>query len=152
MSISEPWAAIISYWRRCGILIRQGVTSESIKAFEEKYHVALPYDFAEYLQAVDGTGKEEFDENLLTFWPLSEIRPVHEVLGVRHSHQCAHPNFFVFADWSLDCWLYAIQITSDASSLGPVCRIAESEVPGQMEAASFREFMTKHATAPGIVV
>lgn len=65
MKKSETWTSIISYWSRYGLPIRQGVTSESIKAFEEKYQVNLPFDFAEYLQVVDGTGIDDSDENIL---------------------------------------------------------------------------------------
>lgn len=156
MKNAEPWATVISYWRRYGLPIRQGVTPESIRAFEEKYQVTLPFDFAEYLQAVDGTGSDESDENILSFLSLAEIRPVHEVLddsqGVLYSDRYAYPNCFVFADYLMSSWLYAIQITPDAAALGPVYRVTASEIPGQMEAASFRKFMMMYAKDPASVV
>lgn len=156
MKKSEPWATIISYWQRYGLPIRRGVTSESIKAFEEKYQVALPVDFAEYLKAVDGTGINESDENILSFLALAEMSPVHEKLddsgGVVYPDRFAYPNCFVFADYMMSCWFYAVQITPDSSTLGPVYRVTASEVPGQMEAASFREFMARYARDPGSVL
>lgn len=156
MTKTEPWATIISYWRRYGLPIRQGVSLESIKAFEEKYQVALPSDFAEFLQAVDGTGINESDENILSFLSLSEIRPLHEVLdesgGVVYPDRFAYPNCFVFADYLMSSWLYAVQITSDATNLGPVYRVTASQAPVHMEAASFREFMMKYAVAPESVL
>lgn len=153
---SEPWAAIVAYWRRYGLPIRPGVTLDSIKAFEEKYQVALPSDFAEYLRAVDGTSFNESDENVLSFLSLAEIRPVHEVLdesgGVVYPDRFAYPNCFVFADYLISSWLYAVQITSDSTNLGPVYRVTASEAPMRMESASFREFMTRYAADPGSVL
>jgi len=148
----ELWASIISYWRGCGLPIREGAPVESIKVFEEKYHVALPSDFAEYLQAVDGTGSNGCDKNLFSFWSLSEIRPVHDVLGATHPHRFAYPNCFVFADWSINCWVYAIRVTSDTTFEGPVYRVGDSVISGRMEADSFLEFMMKYVTAPESVV
>lgn len=156
MKKSEPWTSIISYWSRCCLSIRQGVTLESIKAFEEKYQVTLPFDFAEYLQAVDGTGSDDSDENILSFLSLAEMRPVHEVLDdcgdVVYPDRFAYPKCFIFADYLMSSWLYAIQITSDAAALGPVYRVTASEIPGQMEAASFLEFMTRYAKDPESVL
>jgi len=156
MTRSEPWTSIISYWREYGLPIRQGVTTEAVKAFEEKYQVRLPADFAEYLRAVDGTGINESDENILSFLSLSEIRPVHEVLddsgGVVYPDRFAYPNCFVFADYMMSCWFYAVQITSDASTMGPVYRVTASVVPGPIEAASFREFMARYSTDPESVL
>lgn len=153
---SEPWATIISNWRRSDLPIRPGATLESIKEFEEKYQVTLPADFAEYLQTVDGTGVDESDENVLSFLPLSEIRPVHEVLddsgGVVYSDRFAYPDCFVFADYLISSWLYAVQITSDPDNSGPVYRVTGSDAPVHMEAASFREFMTRYAADPGSVI
>ena len=132
------------------------MTSESIRAFENKYQVVLPFDFAEYLRAVDGTSVDESDENVLSFLSLAEIRPVHEVLdesgGVVYPDRFAYPNCFVFADYLLSSWLYAIQITADATNLGPVYRVTASDAPVQMEAASFREFMTKYVADPGSIL
>jgi len=156
MTKSEPWTKLIAYWRQYGLPIRPGVTSESIKAFEEKYQVLLPVDPAEYLQAVDGTGINESDENVLSFLSLAEMRPVHEVLdesgGVVYSDRFAYPNCFVFADYLMSSWLYAVRITSDATNLGPVYRVTANDAPVQMEAASFREFMTKYVADPGSVL
>jgi len=156
MSSSTLWNSIISYWRTYGLPIRQGATTESIASFEEKYRVRLPSDFAEYLRAVDGTGAYESDENVLSFLSLSEVRPVHEVLddsrGVVYPDRFLYPNCFVFADHMLSSWFYAIQITADAATLGPVYRVTASDVPGPMEAPSFREFMMRYATDPGSVL
>ena len=106
--------------------------------------------------AVDGTGINESDENILSFLSLAEMRPVHEELddsgGVVYPDRFAYPNCFVFADYMMSCWFYAVQITPDSAALGPVYRVTASDVPGQMEAASFREFMTRYAGDPGSVL
>ena len=152
MMESHLWQSIISYWTKLNRPIRTGATLEEIVAFEQKYHVALPADLSEYFQTIDGTGIETSDEHLTSFLSLAEIRPVHECLdnsaGVVYSDRFAYPDCFVFADHFYSSWLYAVQITSDSTNPGPVYRVTASDIPGQIEARSFREFMTKYANAP----
>ncbi len=153
---SEPWLSIIARWTRLELPIRPGVTQASIDAFEKQYNVVLPRDFAEYLKAVDGTTFNESDENVLSFLSLAEIRPVHAFLdesgGVVYPDRFAYPDCFVFADYLISSWLYAVEITSNSASLGPVYRVTASDIPGPLEATSFREFMTRYAHAPESVI
>ena len=121
-------------------------------AFEQKYHVVLPADLSEYFQNVDGTGIDESDEHLTSFLSLAQMRRVDEWLddseGVLYSDRFAYPDCFVFADHFMSSWLYAVKITRDPANPCPVYRVTASDVPGQMEAPSFREFMTKYANDP----
>lgn len=146
------WQTIITYWRQQNIPIRTGGTHEEIVVFEQKYHVVLPVDLAEYFQNVDGTGIDESDEHLTSFLSLAQMRRVDEWLddshGVVYPDRFAYLDCFIFADHFMSSWLYAVKITRDPTNPCPVYRITASDVPGQMEAHSFREFMKKYAKDP----
>ena len=152
MKIIEPWNTIISYWKAMNIPIRQGVSSVAIQEFQDRYKVLLPADFLDYIRIVDGTGINESDENLSSFLPLAAIRPVHEVLddseGFIYSDRFAYPDCYVFVDHFFSSWFYAIQMTADAACPGAVYRVTASEIFGEMEAASFHEFMENYAKDP----
>ncbi len=93
---------------------------------------------------VDGTG-DEMDEDLYRFWPLAEVKPVHEQLAdtehFSYPDRFAYPDCFVFADHCIDCWDYAIKLTDDPTQPGPVFRVTGNDPPGEQMASSFREFM-----------
>lgn len=146
----------MSYWAKLNLPIRAGATLDAIVAFEQKYQVALPADLAEYFQTVDGTGINESDEHLTSFLSLAEMRPVHEWLddstGVVYPDRFAYLDCFVFADHFDSSWLYAVRIMSDPTNPCPVYRVTASNIPGEIEASSFREFMTKYANDPLSIV
>lgn len=146
--IGEPWKTVIAHWRRCNIPIRGGVTPGAIDAFQKRYGVVLPADFAEYLRAVDGTGIDESDGEFISFLSLDEVKPVGQILDDACSDRWAYPDCYVFADYMLSSWLYAVQISMDPSAPGRVYRVAGSTSTLELEAASFREFMTRYARAP----
>jgi hypothetical protein len=151
MTESSVWQSIISYWAKLGLPIQLVASSEEIAEFEKKYQVALPADLLSYVQAVNGTGINESDEYLTSFLSLAEMRPVHEWLndtkGVSYPARFAYPDCFVFADHFLSSWLYAVRITSDPANPGPVFRVT-GDLPIQVEARSFKEYMTKYANDP----
>jgi len=152
MTKTSLWQNIIGYWRQQNLVIRAGVTLAEIAAFEQKYNVTLSVDLSEYFQAVDGTGIAESDEHLTSFLSLAQIRRVDEWLddseGFTYPDRFAYPNCFVVVDHFMSSWLYAVQITRDPRNPSPVYRVTASDVPGQMEARSFHEFMTRYANDP----
>lgn len=117
----EPWAKIIEYWRLSEVPIRPGVQPSQVAEFQRKYAVTIPRDVLEYLETVDGSSSDFMDSDCYRFWPLSEIRPVHEVLddstGVIYPDRFLYPDCFVFSDYLIDCWLYAVKFTGDPSHL-----------------------------------
>ena len=116
MTIADPWNRVIENWRRSNIAIRSGVSADAIAAFESKYGVLLPTDVREYFVAADGTG-DEMDNDLYRFWPLAEVKPVHEELAdtelFSYPDRFAYPACFVFADHCINCWDYALNLTDD---------------------------------------
>lgn len=152
----EPWGKIIDYWRGSGIVIRPGVSMAEVESFQLKYGVAVPADLLEYLLAVDGSSDGEMDNDLFRFWPLSEVVPVHVELdergGVVYSDRFAYPECFVFADYLVNSWLYAVKLTADPGQPAPVYRVTASKDPGEQMSASFREFMESYAASPSSIV
>jgi hypothetical protein len=156
MSPIEPWNRIIEYWGGSNLSVRPGATLAELAAFEAKYDVFLPIDFSRYLQAVDGTGDDYIDDCLFRFWPLAEIKPVHEELdesaGVTYPDHFAYPNCFVFADHCFNCWLYAVKFTKDPAQPAPVFRVTADDIPGEQMAPSFFEFMKRYANDPDSIL
>jgi hypothetical protein len=150
------WDRLITYWGSSGRPVRPGASSEAFQAFQHKYGVAIPTDFMAYIQAVDGTGEYQSDNSMNTFLPLDAIRPVHEVLddsrGVIYAERFAYPDCYVFADHFLNSWFYAIHMTSDPASPGPVYRVLADDRPGEMLAGSFRQFISLYLENPNNIL
>src|SRR5690349_651358 len=105
-------------WENEGLIVPRGVEAQELDAFERHYSVALPPAMKEYLQVANGNGT--IDNDFITFWPLSDVKLVSEELHPDHSDRFDYPNCFVFADYCIWCWAYAIQLTSDPHDNGPV--------------------------------
>lgn len=127
-----------------------------VESFQLKYGVAVPADVLAYLLTVDGSSDGDMDEDLFRFWPLAEIVPVHEELdergGVVYPDRFAYPDCFVFADYLVSSWLYAVKLTADPRQPAPVYRVTASQAPGEEMATSFREFMVSYARKPSSIV
>lgn len=153
--MADPWSQIIEHWRRCKIAIRPGVDPDAILAFESKYGIVLPTHVREYFATVDGTG-EELDDALCRFWPLAEVKPVHEVLAgtddFHYPDRFAYPDCFVFADHCISCWDYAVKLTGNPSQPAPVFRVTATDPPGEQLAPSFRQFMAQYADDPKKII
>lgn len=152
MPVVEPWAKIIEYWRLSGIPIRPGVQPSQVAEFQSKYGVTIPRDVLEYLETVDGSSFDFTDSDCYRFWPLSEIRPVHEVLddstGVIYPDRFSYPDCFAFSDYLMNSWLYAVRFTGEPLQPAHVYRVAEDATPGEPMALPFREFMVSYAANP----
>ncbi|MEK6260048.1 MAG: SMI1/KNR4 family protein [Planctomycetota bacterium] len=155
MTIAANWNRLIERWRRSNLTIRSGVSPEAITAFEAKYEVVLPTDVREYFTVVDGTG-DDLDNEMYRFLPLAEVKPVHEHLAdtehFSYLDRFAYPNCFVFADYCISCWFYAVKITSDPTQPAPVFYVTGRDPHGKQMASSFREFMERYAANPNNVL
>lgn len=153
-SIAGPdlWTRVIDRWHAEKVVVRSAVDANAIEAFERKYGVVLPRDVGEYFSSVDGMGEDDFDNNLYRFWQLKEVKPVEDHLsdarGFVYPGRYAYPSCFVFADWSLNCWDYAVKLTADRNQPAPVYRVDDSDFMGEPMAESFREFMERYAVDP----
>lgn len=150
MNTDSLWARVHDVWRRSKISVRSGVSSSEIAAFESKFGVKLPPDVRDYFCAADGTG-DDMDECLFRFWPLAEVKPVHQVLvsdRFEYPDRHSYPGCFVFADHCISCWDYAVRLTDDSMQPASAFRVTGAESGGEQLSATFREFMMRYAENP----
>jgi len=152
MSVEQPWANIIGYWKRSGIDIRSGATPEEVGSFQRKHGVVLGRDVLEYFLAVDGSSDWAMDAEHYRFWPLAEVVPVHEALdagdGKACSNRMSYPNCFVFADHLINSWMYAVRLSTDPKQSTEVYRVVPNGEVGRPISTSFRQFMESYASNP----
>ena len=123
------------FWTRYGIKLQRGATEKELREFEAKYNVRLPDDLKDYFSTVDGFADSGCDENVITFLPLAEVEP----LSKAWSRKPEADSYFIFADYSISCHVYAIRLTKDLT-LGNRVIIAYDDNPKQI-AGSFAEFV-----------
>lgn len=133
--ISKLVEPIRERWIAAGATARDGASAEDLHHFELKYGVSLPADVVAFYRGVDGMASNDWDEELIRWWPIAEVKPVNEDLELVHDTYGGH---FAFADWSLCAHAYALELAS-GSTHGRVV-IAGSHRPIPV-AASFTEFL-----------
>jgi hypothetical protein len=138
------WRRLIDRWRESGVAIQPGVDGAEVARFEAAHGVRLPDDLRSYLDAVNGTG-QDMDGDLLRFWPLEEFRPVQEV-SVKICPDC-----FVFADYCIAAWHYAVELPNGGARAGAVFTTGAASRCKQLT-SSFREFIELYLSNPDNVV
>ena len=115
--------ALRERWRTQGILNERRATEEELTAFEARYNVVLPPDLRCYFATVNGTASGQYgmdDQDLLGFWHLDQVHPFAEesiLLAIRDP-RARHT--FAFADYSIWCFGFGIQLSGDPTAATPV--------------------------------
>ncbi len=91
------------------IKLNLGASEIELFEFENKYNVHLPEDLKDYFSTVNGFDDSDADGEYITFLPLEEIEP----LSINWSQANEAKSYFIFADYSLSCHVYAIKLTKD---------------------------------------
>jgi len=128
-------------WRAGNAAMRPGASEDAIEAFERRHSAPLPKDFRRYLQLANGA---EPADDLFAFWPIEDIRPVEIELAGVHPDQDLFPGCFVFCDWGIHAWLYAIQLQGSAERRGNVFVVEVNGTRRPPIAASFSDWVTKY--------
>lgn len=126
------------FWLRQGVKLNLGASEDALAAFEAKYNVHLPSDLRDYFAAVNGfDGSEGWvtDSELITFLGLDEVKSVSEYWSPEVADA---DSYFVFADYSLAAFVYAIRLVNDSGDGSSVVVIYDCE-PLKV-ASSFSEF------------
>jgi len=110
-SIETVLADVAGRWRQQGLNLLPAASKSALRDFESRFRVQCPEDFAAYLLTIGGMPDGTWDEHLLRFWPLTEIKPV-----TRVSDAEAYRTYFVFADYSISAHEYAIRLTKAFSN------------------------------------
>ena len=125
------------FWmQQGGIKLKLGASETELLTFENKYDVRLPEDFKDYLSKVNGFDDSDVDEEFIIFLPIDEIEP----LSINWSQSPEAKSYFIFADWSISCHVYAIKLTKDTKFDNPIIiGFNDNKSPTQI-ADSFSEF------------
>jgi hypothetical protein len=108
--MAELVERLVSVWTSQGISLRQGVRSEDIQQFERKWRIRMPRKLTTYFLRVDGMAPGEYDEQMIRFWPLSELKPA--VPELRAIDVALYADEFLFADHSIWAHVYVINLGS----------------------------------------
>lgn len=134
---------LIERWAEYPGHLELGVSEARLIDVERALDIRLPADLRSYFLAVNGTGSQ-MDIDMFRFWPLEELRPI----DIDHIEYGLYPGCFLFADWSLDAWQYAVQLTDESDTSGPIFVIGRLSPPAECVANSFTDFLSRYLANP----
>ena len=138
----DLWNSIRAKWEQEGLLVPIGVTPEDLTEFERKYRVILPESMLEFY--LSANGNSDMDRNFYKLCPLQDVKLVSEELtDPTDTDRNDYPQCFIFADYLLWCWAYAIFLGDDPAAARPVYIVRGEKK--RVVADSFLEFMQKCA-------
>jgi len=128
---------LVECWKNDGLPIAEGASEEEISSFERDYRVRVPKAFREYLLAVNGmVHAHDSDGRLFAFWPLARIKPV---LPEYPAYPDGLRDCFMFADFMIRSFEYAINMDAESQYLGSVTLIGGAGP--QFVSQSFPDFI-----------
>ncbi|MCK5945042.1 MAG: SMI1/KNR4 family protein [Planctomycetes bacterium] len=131
---------LVRTWSQAGVAFGPGASESSLAAFETRHRVVLPADFRRYLQLVNGTGSG-YDDDFYRFAPLGEVAPVADSWGISDQGVDNFAGCFVFADWAINCWDYALQLAGPEHEIGRVFCVEDANSKPESMASSFGEWL-----------
>ncbi|HWQ34495.1 MAG TPA: SMI1/KNR4 family protein [Blastocatellia bacterium] len=152
----RPVDKLKTYWLSTGVRVRPPASFEEIASFEARYSVLLPQDMREYFSTFDGMQEDEFDQEMLSFWPLNKIETVPAILtehsGIPDYRAIAHhlpeaSSYFIFADYLIFSHVYAIHLSSAGDEENQIIWIGDGN-SHCMVADSFSDFLEKYLADP----
>ena len=112
-------------------------TEDEIQAFEQRNGIQLPADLREYFLRLNGI---DMDPGLFRFWPFSRLIPLKSPSAVG----LETGRYFIFADYMVGTWYYAIFLGNDSYLQN---RVILPDFPGRpVIAHSFTEFVELYLT------
>jgi len=142
-----PVEKLLRRWERRGVGYAPGVDEAALVAFEARHGVSLPADFRSYLQLANGTG-DGGDDGGYWFASLDQLAPVAHTWGYAEDGRDCFAGCFVFADWALHCWDYAIQLAGPEHEVGCVFCVESAAHRAGAMAPSFGEWVTMYLRDP----
>jgi hypothetical protein len=142
--MNTPVARLKAYWESSGARGNQPASPEEIQAFETRYGVHVPDDLREYFLVINGLAENEWDEEMIEWYPLHRWKTLPEAEWVPEGLQNPEA-YFLFADYCLCGWGYAIYLSANRSNPTPVICVG-AEVPPM--AQSFSELIEAYLTNP----
>ncbi|HEU4386565.1 MAG TPA: SMI1/KNR4 family protein [Blastocatellia bacterium] len=148
-----------NYWSSIGTTTRSGVDPTSIASFESRYNVRFPEDFRDYITTIDGIEDGNWDDEMISFWPLHCVKSVPEALtpfaGIPDYSRIANrlrdaSSYFVFADFLIWSHVYAIRLGTRGSDKNNILWICGSKYYSVAE--SFSDFLQMYLDNPESIV
>jgi hypothetical protein len=123
-------------WESQRLKFGNKISDEELQRFEIENNVVLPKDFREYLIELNGMIDCSSDDDFMSFHSLDKIRLCD---FTDHKYQVLSKNFYIFADFSINLFLYAIELSPIVSATNNVCLIG-GDAPFLI-AQSFTDFL-----------
>jgi hypothetical protein len=144
---------IRSYWLSIGVKVQPGASTEELEAFERRYGVRLPDDVRAFLQVVNGFEEGEWDTEMVEWYSISRWAPMdapaHQPSAASRLPDAA---CFVFADYCLDAFLYAIRLSPGPDQQNHVMGWAGLDPPSWQMANSFSELLEAYLRDPAVML
>ncbi|RLZ08929.1 SMI1/KNR4 family protein [Acinetobacter sp. 2JN-4] len=121
--------------------LNRPATWQEVLAFGYKYQVKLSPILRAYFLEFNGIANRDMDDNYFTFLSLAEFRSVESISTNSDSDKLLYPNCFVFSDYLVWCWGYAVQLDQIGSD-GVVYQVAST--PMRKVADSFTGFLQQY--------
>ena len=121
---------LVAQWNGENVGIREGVSAETLAAFERSHQIHLPADFAEYIRTVDGMNSNVHDDGLFSFFSLGEMT--------------FWDNNLTFAHWAIESCIFTLNFGSNGECSG-VLRFDGGE---HRLAGTFSEFIDIYYSDP----
>jgi hypothetical protein len=131
------------HWRRQGIAHGPPVAPLQLDEFEMRYGVRLPTDLRAYFVTLNGSelGRNgPMDDQLISFWQLSDLRPLSEERPAAPIPDTK--SYFVFADYSIGVHDYVIGLSADVRAPASIM-VAYDDVVIEV-ATSFTVFLEQY--------
>ena len=116
------------------MVILDGASQAELKKLEQACGVRLPEDFKNYLSCANGMQIDDWDDNMIRFWPLQEIRAP---TGMIPPLDSSPPTSLIFADYLIDSHFFALEFSANSE----VRVINLSSERKAVIAGSFSEFI-----------
>ena len=138
-SIESLLTQVSRRWREQHLAVASGASFAELRSFEARFKVQCPADFATYVLTVGGMPGNVWDEHMIRFWPLAEVRPVEGETGVS-----TYSDYFIFADYSISAHEYGIRLsTPHLPEVALIGGLAPKAV-----ASSFTAFLARYLSDP----
>ena len=136
-----------TYWESIGVKTGGGTPLETIKEFEAKYGVRFPEDLRDYLLLVNGMAEGGWDEQMVEWYGLQRWETLSEA-GWAPDYRYELKSYFLFADYCLHGFSYAILLSSNPAEPTPViCATGDIHVL----APTFGELLRAYLADPSTI-
>src|SRR5690349_7891094 len=143
MSFDELYQKLRNFWIMQAVESGTGASEAEIAAFESTYQIILPDDVRSYFLKVNGMKKstEGMDNKMMTFYSLKDVKPLSKEMEGYEIENAE--SYFVFADYNITSWYYAVQLSGNTEQPACVFRIDIDGTLTKLE-RSFSRFIERY--------